>query len=96
MPEFPGGIKGLNRFLSRNLKYPADARNAGVQGTVRVSFLVTPAGQIENPEIVEGLSHGCNEEVIRLVNLMPPWTPGRQDGKPVTVRYSMPFQFRMH
>lgn len=82
MPAFPSGIKGLNWFLSRNLKFPPDARDAGVQGTVRVSFLVTPSGQIENPEIVEGLSHGCNEKVLRLMALMPLWTPGRQDGKP--------------
>jgi TonB family protein len=86
----------LSRFLSRNLKYPADARNAGIQGTVRVSFVITPSGKIENPEIVEGLSHGCNEEVMRLMALMPPWTPGRQDGKPVAVRYSLPLQFRMN
>ncbi len=96
MPAFPGGMRGLSRFISRNLKYPEAARNAGVSGTVRVSFVITPSGKIENPTVLEGVGYGCDEEAIRVVNAMPLWTPGKQDGQPVSVRYSVPFQFKIN
>jgi protein TonB len=94
MPEFPGGIKGLSNFLSQHLKYPKQARRAGVQGTVRVDFVVDEQGHPANVLVSQGIGYGCDEEAIRVVQLMPTWKPGTQDGKPVAVQFSLPINFR--
>ncbi len=76
MPKFPGGMKGMDRFIKSNLRYPKPARKAGVQGTVLVTFMMGSAGVVHSPEIVESLNKECDEEVIRLISQMPRWKPG--------------------
>ena len=95
MPEFPGGINELSRFLFENIKYPADAREEGTNGTVYVTFVIDSIGAISDIKILRGIGHGCDEEVIRVVKLMPNWIPGKQDGKPVPVQYNLPIKFNL-
>lgn len=93
MPTFPGGMPGLSQYLSSTLRYPGEAQQAKVQGTVFVGFVVNATGGITQVTVLKGIGYGCDEEAMRVIQLMPAWTPGRQDGKPVSVRYSIPIRF---
>jgi len=94
MPSFPGGAEAFQKFLRKELKYPEDALRRGVSGRVFIRFLVTDEGRIRDAEIVKGLGSGLDEEALRLVRIMPWWTPGRVNGQPVWVSYTMPILFR--
>jgi protein TonB len=95
MPEFPGGISELGKYLQKNLRYPAQARNQNVQGKVFVAFVVGPDGTIKDVTIAKGIGYGCDEEAKRVVSTMPKWKPGRQSGRNVPVRYSLPISFTL-
>ena len=95
MPGFPGGEKARFEYMAQNLRYPAKARDKRVQGIVYVSFVVEPDGSITNPQILQGIGHGCDEEVIKLIKNMPKWNPGMQRGKPVRVQFNMPVKFTL-
>lgn len=92
-PEFMGGIQALSRFLEKNLQYPAAARRARVQGKVFLNFVVTKEGEIKDVTILKGMGFGLDEEALRIMSQMPRWAPGRQDGKPLNVRYNLPIAF---
>jgi len=92
-PEFPGGIDALHDFLRDNLVFPEEAREQGIQGTVFVSFIVEQRGRISNVELVRGIGGGADEEAIRVVSMMPNWTPGEHHGRPVRVQFNMPIRF---
>lgn len=92
-PQFPGGIRELGSYLGRNIKYPAPAQRANVQGKVFVQFVVGEDGDIRSPKILKGLGFGCDEEALRVVLGMPNWTPGKQNGKAVAVQYNLPIAF---
>jgi TonB family protein len=94
-PEFAGGMKELGKYLGENIRYPAAAQKANVQGRVFVNFVVTKTGDIADVKILKGIGYGCDEESIRVVSRMPNWTPGSQDGKPVNVRYNLPINFAL-
>jgi len=89
-PEYPGGTQELYNFIGKNFKYPEMARAANVQGKVYVSFVVGKDGSIEDVKILRGLGSGLDEEASRVVKMMPKWTPGKQRGKNVKVRYNLP------
>lgn len=95
-PEFPGGNPALLKFLSDNLKYPEIERGNNIQGKTYVSFVIDKNGRVGNTEIVKGIMDGkrLDEEAIRVVKSMPYWKPGRQNGKPVRVKYVLPIQFK--
>ncbi len=95
MPEFPGGMKAMYQFIADNLKYPKEATKANIEGKVFVAFVVSHTGEIQNVEISKGIGYGCDEECVRVVRSMPRWTPGRQSGKDVPVRYVIPFSFTL-
>jgi TonB family protein len=95
MPEYPGGQEKMLEFLSENLKYPDSAKESGIQGSVYVSFEVRKDGRISDVKVLKGIGGGCDEEAIRLVNLMPHWKPGRQNGKTVKTRFTMPVNFKL-
>ncbi|MFO7873864.1 MAG: energy transducer TonB [Bacteroidales bacterium] len=95
-PQFPGGEEARQRFLEENLRYPQMAREAGIQGTVFVTFVVEPDGSVSNVEILRGIGGGCDEEAIRVVKQMPKWEPGRQRGQAVRVQFNMPIRFRLN
>jgi protein TonB len=94
MPAFPGGDAALVKFLSSKVKYPAAALDRSLSGKVHVTFTVDPAGHLHDPRVVRGLGSGLDEEALRLVRLMPWWTPGRVHGQPVWVSVTMPIVFR--
>jgi protein TonB len=93
--EFPGGFEAMGKFLGKNMKYPAQARRMGVEGSVYVSFVIDRDGNISDPQIIKGISAECDKEAIRVVKLMPPWKPGKQNGKPVRCRFVLPIKFKL-
>lgn len=93
MPEFPGGVNELMRFLGNTCKYPNLAKDAGINGKVFVSFVVEPSGQVSNIKILRGIGGGCDEEAVRVVKLMPKWLPGFQDNIPIRVQFNLPVNF---
>ena len=95
MPEFPGGEANLLRFIGSNLKYPESAQKAKIQGTVILRFVVNKEGKVEHGEIIRSLSPDCDREALRIVNLLPTWIPGKQDGKNVAVWYTLPLRFKL-
>ena len=96
MPHFPGGDSMMFEFLINNLQYPKYAREKDISGKVIATFVVDKDGNIKESKILKGIGGGCDEEVIRLINSMPKWTPGKQNGKNVAVQYSMPFSFNLN
>ncbi|MES2730743.1 MAG: TonB family protein [Bacteroidota bacterium] len=95
MPEFPGGAAELMKYLSKKMKYPAIAQRMGVEGTVFVNFIVSKEGKIDEVNIVKGISKECDEEASRVIKAMPDWKPGKQNGRSVAVRYTLPVRFKM-
>ena len=95
MPQFPGGVTEMMKFIGENLKYPGRALEAGVTGKVIVNFVVGRDGQITQIKVVRGIGSGCDEEAIRVMQKMPPWTPGKMGGKAVPVYFTFPINFRM-
>ncbi len=93
MPEFPGGEIALKKFLQKNILYPKEAREQGIEGTVYTSFVVDTNGEISDIKILRGVGGGCSEEAIRVIKRMPKWKPATQKGKPVRVQFNMPINF---
>jgi TonB family protein len=97
MPEFPGGMNELYKFLSSNLQYPKEDMKAGRQGKVIVFFIVEKDGSISNIRVDGGINNTetMNEEALRVVRLMPDWKPGKQRGKTVRVSMRLPVNFTL-
>ena len=95
MPEVVGGDIELSKFLSKNILYPKLAKENNIEGRVVVRFVVEKDGTISNTDILRKLGFGCDEEVIRLIKSMPKWVPGKQNGKPVRVYYTLPIVFKL-
>lgn len=95
MPSFPGGPSGLMTFLAQNMVYPVTAQENGVQGRVIVSFVVETDGSITNVKVARSVDPYLDREAMRIVKAMPKWTPGKKDGKPVLVKYTVPVVFRL-
>ena len=93
MPQFPGGEKEMMRFIKNNLRYPSSAIEMGISGTVTVNFVVGKDGKITRIHVIRGIGGGCDEEAVRILEKMPPWSPGRQGGIAVLVTYTVPFKF---
>ena len=94
-PRFPGGEIELMKFISRNVKYPAEARDKHVQGRVILTFIVEKDGSISNVRVARPVDPSLNAEAIRVVQSMPKWEPAKQRGQAVRVRYTVPIQFRL-
>jgi periplasmic protein TonB len=95
MPQFPGGDTALTGFFKRNIHYPDEAKQDGIQGKVYISFVVNSDGSIGNINIAREIGGGCGDEVIRVVKLMPNWKPGKQNGVSVNVQYNLPVKFQL-
>ncbi|MFP4064164.1 MAG: energy transducer TonB [Bacteroidales bacterium] len=95
-PQFPGGEEARQRFLEENLRYPQMAREAGIQGTVFVTFVVETDGSVTDVQVLRGIGGGCDREAVRVVEMMPRWEPGRQRGQAVRVQFNMPIRFRLN
>lgn len=95
MPEFPDGMKEMMNYLSTNIHYPEAAHKAGIQGRVVVNFIVEADGTISNANVVRSVNEELDAEAIRVVQNMPKWKPGMQNGKTVRVKYNIPISFRL-
>ncbi len=94
-PSFPGGQGALISWLAENIKYPVEAAKAGIQGRVIVQFVVTATGSIADVKVVRGVEPSLDKEAVRVIISMPKWTPGKQNGTAVNVRYTYPVTFRL-
>ena len=96
MPEFPGGQQALFKYLSENVKYPVIAQENGIQGRVICQFVVNRDGSIVDVEVVRsGGDASLDKEAVRVIKTMPKWKPGKQRGKPVRVKYTVPVNFKL-
>ena len=96
MPSFPGGISGLRTYLNQNIRYPAEAQETCAQGRVVVSFVVGKDGHISDVTVLRSVDPSLDKEAVRVIRNMPRWTPGKQGGEPVKVRYNVPVSFRLN
>ena len=95
-PEFPGGMKACLEFLYKNITYPAQAIESKQEGQVVIQFVVTKNGKIIDPKVVKSVSPSLDAEAIRIINLMPDWTPGKQkNGQEVNSRFTLPVRFTL-
>ena len=83
------------QYLNKNIKYPVIAQEQGVQGRVIVQFVVNKDGSIVDAQVVRSVDPYLDKEAIRVINTMPKWTPGKQRGKPVRVKFTVPVAFRL-
>ncbi len=96
MPEFPGGQQALFKYLSENVKYPVIAQENGIQGRVICQFVVNKDGSIVDVNVVRsGGDASLDKEAVRVIKSMPKWKPGKQRGKAVRVKYTVPVNFRL-
>lgn len=94
-PSFMGGNSEMYKFLGKNLKYPTAAQRANIQGKVFLSFIVEKDGSITDIETMKGIGFGCDEEAMRVVKLMPKWIAGKQNGRNVRVKFTIPVFFKL-
>ena len=95
MPEYPGGQAALFEYLSKNIKYPADAEKKKVEGKVFVTFVVDTDGKITDVSLMRKVFPSLDAEAIRVISAMPNWIPGKQKGQVVRVKYTVPIMFRL-
>ena len=94
-PEFPGGNTAMMKFLSDNIKYPVIAQENAIQGRVITNFVVEKDGSITDVQVVRGVDPSLDKEAVRVIQSMPRWTPGKQRGQAVRVRFTLPVVFRL-
>lgn len=94
MPQFPGGMAALIKYLNNNVHYPKSEEASGTEGRVMVQFIVETDGSISEVQIQKGLGEAFDTEAVRVVSSMPKWKPGMQRGEKVRVRYLLPITFR--
>ena len=95
LPEFPGGMAELMKYLQKNLRYPQICKEQGVQGRVIVQFVVNTDSTITDVNVIKSVNPHLDEEAVRVVKAMPKWNPGKQRGEPVRVRFTLPVTFRL-
>ena len=95
MPQFPGGPSAMFEYLSKNIQYPEGAKKEGIQGRVIVTIIIEKDGSITDAKVVKSLAPSLDREAQRLVESMPNWIPGKQNGEPVRVKYTVPVTFRL-
>lgn len=96
MPQFPGGQIAMMKYIMENMKYPKQAMKEGIQGRVTVRFIVEKDGSISDVKPILSVHPLLNKEAVRVVESMPKWTPGKQNGKPVRVRFNLPVMFKLN
>ena len=96
MPQFPGGQIAMLKYIMENIKYPEQAMKEGIQGRVAVRFIVEKDGSISDVKPILSVHPLLNKEAVRVVESMPKWTPGKQNGKPVRVRFNLPVMFKLN
>lgn len=94
MPEFPGGQEALAEYIHSNIRYPKSALDAGISGTVFVTFIIETDGSVSTVKAALPIGGGCDQESIRVVQSMPKWKPGTLNGQPVRVQLCLPVTFK--
>ena len=95
MPQFPGGDRELLSFIAKNLRYPTIAQENGIQGKVFVRFVVSATGDVKDVKVMRSLDPYCDKEAIRVIQSLPKWIPGKQNGRNVPVYYTVPITFKL-
>lgn len=95
MPEFPGGMQAMMKYLGTNVKYPVEAQKKGISGRVIVQFIVKEDGSLSGAKVIRGVEPSLDEEALRVVNAMPKWTPGTVNGKEVKVKFTIPIMYSL-
>jgi periplasmic protein TonB len=95
MPTYPGGQNAMEQFLALNIQYPPKAKENNIQGTVYAGFIVEADGTLSTYKVIKGIGAGCDEEVLRVLKSMPKWNSGKQAGKAVRVRLTIPVKFKV-
>ena len=95
MPEYPGGPEALSKYLSENIKYPEEAEEKGIEGRVIITFIVEKDGSISEVEVVNHVNPLLDNEAVRVIKSMQRWIPGKQNGKTVRVKYTVPVTFKL-
>ncbi|PRY96201.1 TonB family protein [Marinilabilia salmonicolor] len=95
MPRFPGGTKALHKYLASKLRYPEEAKEKGIEGTVYVTYIIAPSGKVDNTTVVRGVDPLLDAEAKRVIEEMPDWKPGKQRGVNVAVSYTSPVNFKL-
>ncbi|MBR5841203.1 MAG: M56 family metallopeptidase [Bacteroidaceae bacterium] len=96
IPEYPGGMGELMKYLSMNIRYPKEAQNKGIQGRVVVQFVVNKDGSITDAKVVKAVDPQLDAEALRVVNAMPNWTPGKHKGEAVRTHFTIPVSFKLN
>ena len=96
MPQYPGGQIAMLKYIMENIKYPKQIMEEGIQGRVTVSFIVEKDGRVSNVRLLRSVQPLLDKEAIRVVKSMPKWSPGKQKGKPVRVRFNLPVMFKLN
>jgi len=96
IPKFPGGMGKLMEYLASNIKYPQEAKENKIEGKVYLSFIVEPDGSISNVKVLKGIGYGCDKEAVRVLKQMPKWSPGKDKGEAVRVKFNIPIRFKLH
>lgn len=94
MPDFPGGMEALMTYINKTIKYPEKAMKENISGRVIVQFIVRKDGTVTNPRVVKGVDPELDAEAMRIVSIMPKWIPGEVNGKPASVKYTVPVMFK--
>ena len=94
-PSFPGGEQELLSYIASKIKYPDIAKRVGAEGKVFIGFVVSSSGAVTDVQVLKGIGAGCDEEAMRVIKSMPRWNPGKQSGRAVNVRISVPIIFRL-
>ena len=95
-PEFPGGEDALYEYIGKNIVYPRQAREAGIEGVVVVEFVVEPSGKLSNVVAKRKVAPSLDEEAVRVVKTLPAWSPGKQRGKAVRTLFRLPINFQLN
>ncbi len=95
MPKYPGGEIALRTFIGKEVKYPKEAQDKGIQGKVYITFVVADDGYVRNVEIARGVDPSLDQEAIRVIESLPQWTPGKLEGKNVNVSFTVPINFAL-
>ena len=95
MPQFPGGQAEMMQFISKNMKYPTIVQENGTQGRVTCQFVVGADGMVRDVKVLRGVDPYLDKEAVRVIMSMPKWIPGKQNGKAVSVKYTIPVMFRL-
>lgn len=95
MPQYEGGMAAFYKYVAKNMKYPKQARRMGVEGRVIIQMVVQKDGTLGDFKVLKGVGSGCDEEALRVLKNSPKWKPGKQRGKAVTVKMTVPIIFRL-